>query len=358
MLWDLFCRVIDNWGDLGVCWRLAADLQTRGHGVRLWVDEPEALAWMAPQVPPGIQVRTWEAQTHWPEPGDVVVEAFGCELPSSFVMGMASRPVPPVWINLEYLSAEPYVLRSHGLRSPQRGAAQGLDKYFFYPGWVDGTGGLLREPGLQRRQAAFDASAWLAGMGIQPQPQALRVSLFCYRNPALPALLDALRARPSLLLVTAGLAAEQVRALLGGGLATGALQVVFLPPLSQPDFDHLLWSCDVNLVRGEDSFVRAHWADRPFLWQIYPQEDGAHAAKLEAWHDLVARQVGMPAEQRALSRAWNGLGDPAAPLPWPTDWRSWQARSRAWGAQLRTQADLGSQLLAFVDSHHRAARQR
>ena len=30
MLWDLFCRVIDNHGDLGVCWRLARDLAARG----------------------------------------------------------------------------------------------------------------------------------------------------------------------------------------------------------------------------------------------------------------------------------------------------------------------------------------
>lgn len=363
MLWDLFCRVIDNWGDLGVCWRLAADLHARGHPVRLWVDDPAPLAWMAPQVPPGIEVRVWEASMHWPAPGDVVVEAFGCALPPSFVAGMAAQARPPVWINLEYLSAEPYAQRSHGLRSPQQGVAQGLSKFFFYPGWVEGTGGLLREPDLACRQAAFDASAWLAGLGIATRPKELRVSLFCYHNPALPSLLAALRAQPhpSLLLVTAGLATEQVRALPDAardGEGGAALRVAFLPSLSQAEFDHLLWACDLNLVRGEDSFVRAHWAQRPFLWQIYPQDDGAHAAKLEAWHTLMDREVGLPKALPALSRAWNGMAaDPAAPLPWPVDWSDWQQRSRAWGERLRRQADLASRLLAFVDSH-RTARER
>ncbi|MEO7887531.1 MAG: elongation factor P maturation arginine rhamnosyltransferase EarP, partial [Polaromonas sp.] len=42
--WDIFCKVIDNFGDIGVCWRLAADLASRGHKVRLWVDDASALA--------------------------------------------------------------------------------------------------------------------------------------------------------------------------------------------------------------------------------------------------------------------------------------------------------------------------
>ena len=42
---DLFCRVIDNWGDAGVCWRLARQLvRERGAQVRLWIDQPQVLA--------------------------------------------------------------------------------------------------------------------------------------------------------------------------------------------------------------------------------------------------------------------------------------------------------------------------
>ena len=154
MQWDLFCRVVDNHGDLGVCWRLAADLGSRGETVRLWVDDASALAWMAPQGATGVELRAWPEAEDEPEPGDVVIEAFGCDPPASFVARMATRARAPVWINLEYLSAEPYVARSHGLPSPQR---NGLVKWFFYPGFDAHSGGLLRERDLLAQREAFDA---------------------------------------------------------------------------------------------------------------------------------------------------------------------------------------------------------
>ena len=60
-LWDIFCTVIDNHGDLGVCWRLTRQLRDAGQRVRLWVDDASALAWMAPTAhqEPGIEVRPW-----------------------------------------------------------------------------------------------------------------------------------------------------------------------------------------------------------------------------------------------------------------------------------------------------------
>jgi uncharacterized repeat protein (TIGR03837 family) len=118
MLWDIFCKVIDNHGDIGVCWRLACDLATRGETVRLWIDDASALAWMAPGGQPGVQVGGWAQGSAFPAPGDVVIEAFGCDLPDSVVSAMASRPQPPRWINLEYLTAEGYAERSHRLPSP------------------------------------------------------------------------------------------------------------------------------------------------------------------------------------------------------------------------------------------------
>ena len=138
--WDIFCRVVDNHGDLGVCWRLAVDLAERGETARLWVDDESALQWMAPLGHPGIELIRW-GKPHGPlaerAPGDVVIEAFGCELPALFAKRMAQRTPAPCWINLEYLSAEAYVERSHGLPSPQlAGPAAGLRKWFFYPGFT------------------------------------------------------------------------------------------------------------------------------------------------------------------------------------------------------------------------------
>jgi uncharacterized repeat protein (TIGR03837 family) len=95
MLWDIFCKVIDNHGDIGVCWRLACDLAQRGETARLWIDDPSALAWMAPHGQDRVQIGRWKEGVDFGAPGSVVVEAFGCELPPSVVLAMAARPHAP-----------------------------------------------------------------------------------------------------------------------------------------------------------------------------------------------------------------------------------------------------------------------
>ncbi|WP_128000995.1 elongation factor P maturation arginine rhamnosyltransferase EarP [Piscinibacter defluvii] len=339
MLWDLYCRVVDNHGDLGVCWRLAADLAGRGESVRLWVDDATALAWMAPQGSPGVQVHAWDEAIAGAAPGDVVIEAFGCELPEAVVAALAARQPAPVWINLEYLSAEPYVERSHRLPSPQR---NGLTKWFFYPGFTPATGGLLREPGLLQRQACFDGDAWLADHGWPRAPGERVVSLFCYDGAPLPALLEALGDRPTLLLATPGPATT----LLQERRHSGALRAVTLPWLTQTDYDRLLWSCDLNLVRGEDSFVRAQWAGRPFVWHIYPQHDAAHRAKLAAFLDrfLAGADAALAGACRTLHDAWNDAV-PALVLP---EFEAWRAQVLRWRDGLLAQDDLTGQLFRFV----------
>jgi uncharacterized repeat protein (TIGR03837 family) len=323
MRWDLFCRVVDNWGDIGVCWRLAADLASRGEQVRLWSDELAPLRWMAPQGAPGVAVHAWDDPARAADLGDVVIEAFGCHLPDDVVVAIGTRR--PVWINLEYLSSEPYVERSHGLPSPQ---ANGQVKWFFYPGFTAATGGLIRERGLMERRAAFDRRAWLAQQRIEHHSGERIVVLFCYPGAPVEALVDALRDRPTRLLAAAGVPAPASR---------GLVKVASLPHLTQLEFDHLLWSADLNFVRGEDSLVRAIWAGAPFVWQLYPQSDDVHAGKLDAF----LQRIGADAATQASFRRWNGLGSaPLVPPPAPGGWRD----------ELLGQADLVSRLLGFVAS--------
>jgi uncharacterized repeat protein (TIGR03837 family) len=125
---------------------------------------------------------------------------------------------------------------------------------------------------------------------------------------------------------------------------TSSLHISQLPYLSQTDFDHLLWACDFNFVRGEDSLVRALWAGQPFVWHIYPQDDLAHHDKLLAFEAT----VNMPANLRKFHAVWNGLE--TGPLPALSravidDWYDW---SRQTQLGLQTQTDLTSQLLLFV----------
>ena len=366
--WDIFCRVIDNHGDLGVCWRLARDLAARGHGVRLWVDDAAALAWMAPGAlrgeVPGVQVLAWDGSRDAAHiaalaPADVWIEAFGCDIPPEFIAARAdgcsataqNDLKPPVWLNLEYLSAESYVERMHALPSPVlHGPAAGWTKWFFYPGFTPRTGGLLREADLPARQAAFDRAAWLRAQGIAWQGERL-VSLFCYEPPALAALLRQLAAGDTAtrLLVTAGRATAAVHQAIQNEIGLqrfldgrDQLSISYLPPLTQVAYDELLRACDWNFVRGEDSLVRAIWAGAPFVWQIYPQpEDNAHHAKLAAFLD----RLDAPPSLRAFHRVWNGMD--AGPLPTP-DLAAWLAWVRAARQRLVAQPSLTDQLIGFV----------
>lgn len=379
MRWDIFCKVIDNHGDLGVCWRLARDLASRGHEVRLWVDDAAALRWMAPALGAdglghaGISVHPWPAgdqppASGWPDPGDVVIEAFGCEPPRAFVARM-QRPAPPRWLNLEYLSAETYVERSHRLPSPVlSGPGTGLLKHFFYPGFTERTGGLLREPDLLTRRDAVqadDASRSRAlnaldALGVPWRPGDRVVSVFCYPGAPVTGLLHTLsRLAPASagtgihVLLTPGAATAAARTL---GVAPAGLSLHALPYLSQPDYDILLWSCDLNIVRGEDSAVRALWAGRPHVWHIYPQDDGVHEGKLDAFMDrwMAAWPAALATDVRTLWRAWNGMTAPEAGREalarlWaPGPWQAWRAASHRSCHELARQPDLVTQLLQFV----------
>jgi uncharacterized repeat protein (TIGR03837 family) len=370
--WDIFCKVIDNFGDIGVCWRLAADLGGRGHRVRLWVDDPSALTWMAPAACQGVRVLPWtevldlaSAGFEQQPPPDVMVEAFGCEIAPEFIASCARHArvtgLKPVWINLEYLSAESYVERSHAMPSPvQSGPAAGWIKWFFYPGFSASTGGLLREPGLMARQAGFDRDAWLATHGIARKGKwcdEKLVSLFCYEPAGLGALLagwaaHGLEGKPVRLLVAAGRAENAVKTIFQDENCStssihghGLLSISYLPWLAQATFDELLWACDLNFVRGEDSVVRALWAAKPFVWQIYPQHDEAHLHKLNAFLDW----LNAPPSLRVFHAGWNQSGAwPTATNVPLTDLPAWQSCALAARSRLMGQDDLSTRLLGFV----------
>ncbi|MFJ1302154.1 elongation factor P maturation arginine rhamnosyltransferase EarP [Pseudomonadota bacterium AL_CKDN230030165-1A_HGKHYDSX7] len=356
---DIFCRVVDNYGDIGVCWRLARRLaQGRGWQVRLWVDDLSAFARIEPDARPELPAQTVQAVAvrHWQEPltqadpGDVVIEAFACDPPAEFINAM--RATHPVWINLEYLSAEAWVESCHGLPSLQ---PNGLVKHFFFPGFTAATGGLIREPGLSAARDAWQADAaaqedFLRRLGVSGEMLARRragarlVTLFCYPQAPVADMAGALAALPegAILLVPEGVAPAL------DSLTLAGLDVVRVPFVAQPDFDRLLWLADLNLVRGEDSFVRAAWAGRPFLWHIYPQDDAVHLTKLDAW---LAR-YDLPAPARALMQAWNAV--PARGLPAlagaalaGTPWQDWQKAARAWDAAQAAPPDLGDVLADF-----------
>jgi uncharacterized repeat protein (TIGR03837 family) len=311
----LFCRIVDNYGDAGVCWRLARELVTEhGLDVVLFIDDVATLARIEPAIDPrrvaqrvaGVAVAPLDDGA---PPGPlprVVVEGFSCGLSPAYVAAMAAASTKPRWINLEHLSAEPWIDGAHALPSPHPRLP--LVRYFWFPGFTRRSGGLLRERDLFGRRDACQAQR-------APAQDALRILLFTYDNAALPPLLAHWSSGSERIRfdVPEGVAAASLERWLGarlpppgGSAGRGNVELRVLPFTGQDEFDAQLWSADVNFVRGEDSFVRAQWAARPFVWHAYRQTDAAHMTKLEAF---IARYVAdLRADaQRAVCTFWHAF---------------------------------------------------
>jgi len=372
----IFCKVVDNYGDIGICWRLARQLQ-REHGVAvtLWVDDLTSFRRICPEVDidaatqqvQGVAVHHWRGQDDDYTPADVadiVIEFFAVDIPPRYTEAMAARTQRPVWLNLEGLTAEEWVEGCH--RLPSMHPRLKLTKHFFFPGFTNQTGGLLREAGLASEREAFlgqpqQVRAFLHGLGLpDAEIDAYKVSLFCYPHAPVAELFAAWQGGGERLtcLVPEGVAAGAVEAFLGGPGRAGAaatrgnLTVRVLPFVPQPDYDRLLWACDLNFVRGEDSWVRAQWAGKPFVWHIYPQDENLHYKKLRAFLGRYAPDID---SLQSVMLQWNGAA--AHPADWSELWSALQGdkerietRSRAWQARMLENGDLATNLLAFASS--------
>ena len=374
----IYCTVIDNFGDVGVCWRLARQLANEHHvNVTLWIDDLVSFSKLAPSLNPNlaeqaldkITVCLWHkddrdtySQTHL-IPLDIIIEGFGCRLPDFVLYKMAQQAKtgkPPLWINLEYLSAESWAVDCHAM--PSTHPQTGLVQYFWFPSFSEKSGGLLRETDLIKRRDEFQNSIeaqtefWTSLNINNAHRFARKISLFSYENKAIHNLLETLAAdhKPTLLLVPEGKALADISHWLGQKFSQGdcitknALTIVVLSFLSHQDYDRLLWACDLNFVRGEDSVIRAQWAGQPFIWQIYLQDDDAHIVKLNAFMDNVAT-VNKNDSWREMMLAWNIPNDANLWSTALTHLANWQIMARKWQAHLTEQPSLATKLMHFFD---------
>jgi len=355
---DIFCQVLDNYGDVGVCWRLARILASRGKMVTLWVDDLARLQRLRPtvqislsqQVLDGFTLKVWSPVAAPEVAADLVVCAFGCRLPASVLMQMAAMTPTPVWINLEYLSAEAWVEQSHELPSPHPRLP--LVEYFFFPGFTQHTGGVLRESDLLAERASFDPAmrtSFLSQLGVHPLPGSLLLSLFCYPSAPIEALFQAMQNGQAIhCLVPEGV--TPLAPASGETLTQGALTLQGIPFLEPDDYDRLLWSCDLNFVRGEDSASRAQWAAQPLVWQLYPQAEGAHLPKLDAFLALYGELLDTASASgfRNFSHGWNTESVTLDWLSLITVLPVLKAHARVWQQQLAASTELATGLIEFA----------
>ncbi|AZG73426.1 elongation factor P maturation arginine rhamnosyltransferase EarP [Shewanella livingstonensis] len=382
--WDIFCTVVDNYGDIGVTWRLAKQLVNEYDiPINLWVDDLLSFSHILPKLDASKKQQSFNSVNifHWNNPleiqfnaGNAIIEAFACELPSQVKaiierLHLQPHTQAPTWLNLEYLSAEAWVDGCHGLPSTQ---PNGVKKWFYFPGFSPKTGGLICERELfnQRDQWQADPRHKLAlfqQLGLQGiNAQDTVISVFSYETRALTALCELWQTSqtPIHALIPKGRSLHSLIDLLpctiddlipGQQFTLGNLTLHILPMTDQNGFDRLLWSCDFNIVRGEDSFLRAQWAAKPFIWHIYPQEDDYHLVKLQAFMQIYCdnlapeiattwSEVNLAFNQENLSAVvmhWQQLNSVSLPL---------MQHAIKWPINALNDADLASRLVQFVNN--------
>lgn len=374
----IFCTVIDNFGDIGVCWRLARQLHHEQQWqVTLYVDDLPSFGRICPaldvgqltQTVQGISVVHWQAERlQFPaslSSIDLCIEAFACEVPIEFIQALNHANPAALWVNLEYLTAESWAADCHLLPSPQRGVR--LAKYFFFPGFTKQTGGLLREQSVVAQAAQVAAqpathAAYWQQIGLTPPPAgSFVISLFAYSQQGIASWFAQLSSaeHPVHIWVADGALAQALRieypALADGRYQQGQLSIEVMPFVAQPDYDLVLALCDLNFVRGEDSVIRAHWAGKPFIWQIYRQQDAAHLEKLQAFLQLMLEDCSAELREFILQLhlAWEQETDFAS--CWPEFFRRYAEiaqYSKIWQQKLIQQQDLVSNLVRFVENQH------
>lgn len=338
---DIFCLVIDNYGDAGVCTRLARLLANKGHQVKVFTDKPDLFNKL--HKAENFTIYDWHQATVAPKNG-LVIETFACELPIAYKKTIKAQTC--LWINLEYLSAEDWVHGFHKMPSPQ---ADGSNKYFFFPGFTKDTGGLLRSDNELNTYKKLRANRIHSIRQIS-QSNAINshtfkepffIFLFCYPDAPLAGLQEALSNsdRDIYILLASGQRNIQPQA---------NIKIINLPFVNQQNFDRLLWLSDLNFIRGEDSLAQASWCSTPIIWQAYVQKEMAHMKKLAAWLDI----YDPPAQVNKLITAWN-LQDNTAVNNLLTQilkaniWQKWQHSSQKYSARLLEQEDLITNLELF-----------
>jgi uncharacterized repeat protein (TIGR03837 family) len=364
---------------VGVCWRLARQLADEYDiDLTLWVDDLIRFAQLAPRLDPylaeqrlgKIRVCRWHPDDHdaivqtQPTPPDLLIAGFGCRIPDSVMTTVAQRlknHPQPLWMNLEYLSAESWAVECHGMPSLQ--PQSGLIQHFWFPSMSEHSGGLLREANLInkrddfQRYIAAQTTFWSQLKLSDVDRYDRKISLFCYENNEIPHLLNHLASdhNTTLMIVPEGKALADIShwagqsVFVGDVFTKGALTIVVLPFLDHEQYDQLLWACDLNFVRGEDSFVRAQWAGKPFIWHIYPQDQDVHLLKLNAFMDNVGR-INLDHSWRESMLVWNS---PHAEIDWSDmflNLDAWHMMSREWQAHLTAQSSLTTRLMQFF--HH------
>ena len=277
---DIFCEVIDNYGDVGVAYRLAREFKRiyPHKRLRFFINKTEEINLIKKSN--DIEIITYKDIFKVENSADLIIETFACEIPKEY-MDKALRSSKLI-INLEYFSAEDWVDDFHLQESFLGGS---LKKYFFIPGLSKKSGGILLDNEFleRKKQVEENREYYLEKFEIKEKYDLIG-SVFSYEKN-FDSLIKELKKldKKVLLLVLSEKTQKNFIKYFDNSNNYDKIKAVKLPFFTYDKYEELLSLCDFNLVRGEDSFVRALLLGKPFLWHIYPQEENTHIQKLNSF---------------------------------------------------------------------------
>ena len=277
---DIFCQVIDNYGDVGVAYRLAREFKRvyPNKKLRFVINQTEELNLIRKSE--DIEIILYKDISKIENSADLIIESFGCEIPKKY-MDKALKNSKLI-INLEYFSAEKWVDDFHLQESFLGG---NLKKYFFIPGLSEKSGGILLDNEFLERKKKVEANKeyYLEKFEIKEKYDLIG-SVFSYEKN-FDSLIEELKKldKKIILLILSEKTQKNFIKYFDNGNNYDKIKFVKLPFFTYDKYEELLALCDFNLVRGEDSFVRALLLGKPFLWHIYPQDENTHIKKLESF---------------------------------------------------------------------------
>lgn len=308
MIIDVVCRVVDNYGDIGFAFRLARSLVEDAHipNVRLIVDDVSSFSWLLAQKIENLHIYTWDVSLDQrvlefrQKPPTIVIETYACGRPDWFdeLLFDSKRTDNRIIINIDYLTAETWAKEYHLLNCPTRSSL--VKKYFFMPGFTQGSGGLLQDAHFKKLLAIGSTSEGLLNLRLELIQKldslglvdlnqnallsSFWVLLFTYEHDYSD-IVEALAnyAQTRSLLVFVAEAKSKPFFIKAWEKAGCPFSCVFLPFLEQGWWDHLQRVQDFSFIRGEESFARAMLIGKPFLWDCYPFGQGEQVLKIEAF---------------------------------------------------------------------------
>lgn len=284
MVISVLCKVVDNFGDIGVVWRLCKQLKNvnKSAEINLIVDDLKSFNKICNEIKingvfeqkvENINIIDWNAfdfcyekfSKNDGEMLSLILECFQCGRPDwmekILFEDKLNRTVQIIMI--DYLTAEKYAEDFHCLESLTR--SKKVQKINFMPGFTEKTGGLIID------------DEWCF---ISERKNEGPVLIFTYERDWKPL---------ARVLINAD---KKVKLARGRGFDSfagawekcsgNAKNLIELPYLNQDEWDKMMKDCSILIIRGEESMSRACLSGIPFIWHAYPQSDEYQLVKVNA----------------------------------------------------------------------------